>query len=197
MWKQLAADAKAYRKEMMATCLGVSGGSYGVMSYAEMKHSVFTAVINGIDKVLYWMWRPGSVFANDAATQQSVQSVITELNGVAEEMTKGQTFSPAIRVNKSQNELAYRYGVHGSNHVIAAVNIKGRGGSIGGGQPLSGVTFTLPKGVKAAKVDVLYENRSLPVTNGQFTDNFTKYQVHLYQFTHAEPGPGTTGPPVR
>lgn len=200
MWKQLAADAKAHGKDMMATCQGMSGGSYGVMSYDEMKHSAFTAVINGIDKILYWMWKPGFGFVNDAATLKSVQSMVTELNGVADEMSNGHTFSPAIRVNKGPNELAYRYGVHGKNHVIAAVNIKGRGRRHGGGDPLSGVAFTLPEGVDAASVNVLYENRSLPVKNRQFTDNFTKYQVHLYQFTsppkspHTAPSAGITAP---
>ncbi len=45
-------------------------------------------------------------------------------------------------------------------------------------------TFRLPAGVKASEVHVLFEDRKLPVKDGQFTDTFKPYDVHVY----AKPG---------
>jgi hypothetical protein len=46
-------------------------------------------------------------------------------------------------------------------------------------------TFTLPPALaRAASVQVLYENRTIPVANGQFTDNFAyEYTYHIYKVT--------------
>ena len=46
-------------------------------------------------------------------------------------------------------------------------------------------TFTLPPGLsRATKVQVLFENRTIPVVNGQFTDNFAhEYTYHIYKVT--------------
>jgi hypothetical protein len=44
-------------------------------------------------------------------------------------------------------------------------------------------TFTLPSALaRAASVKVLFENRSIPVVNGKFTDNFAdEYTYHIYK----------------
>ena len=43
-------------------------------------------------------------------------------------------------------------------------------------------TFTLPAGVNGKSVEVLNENRSIPVTNGAFTDTFAnEYTYHIYK----------------
>jgi hypothetical protein len=45
-------------------------------------------------------------------------------------------------------------------------------------------TFTLPGGVTPREVEVLYENRRLPVSGGTFTDSFEKeYSYHIYKVT--------------
>lgn len=96
------------------------------------------------------------------------------------EMGNGITNDPGIAVSQPASNLAYRYGVNGNRHVILAVNIANR--STVSGQVLSNVQFTLPAGIRPSQVEVLNEGRILPVTDGVFTDNFSKYAVHAYSF---------------
>jgi hypothetical protein len=54
-------------------------------------------------------------------------------------------------------------------------------------------TFTIP-GIQAGTVNVIGENRQITMTNGQFQDSFSGYEVHLYQFstgTGSKPSPPT------
>lgn len=45
-------------------------------------------------------------------------------------------------------------------------------------------TFTLPAGMAASKVDVLFESRSIPVDGGRFTDRFAaEHSFHIYKIT--------------
>jgi hypothetical protein len=44
--------------------------------------------------------------------------------------------------------------------------------------------LTLPSGVTAKQVEVLFENRTLPITGSGFTDNFgTEHTYHIYKIT--------------
>jgi hypothetical protein len=53
------------------------------------------------------------------------------------------------------------------------------------GGPTSGTrTFTLPAGLNASSVEVLFEGRSIPVEGGKFTDAFkAEYAWHAYRIT--------------
>lgn len=45
-------------------------------------------------------------------------------------------------------------------------------------------TLTLPKGVSGARAEVMFENRTVPVTNGAVTDSFAQeYSYHIYKIT--------------
>lgn len=45
-------------------------------------------------------------------------------------------------------------------------------------------TFTLPSGLAASSIEVIEENRTIPITNGTFTDNFAaEYSYHIYKIT--------------
>ena len=47
-------------------------------------------------------------------------------------------------------------------------------------------TLILPNGLKAAKAEVLYENRTVPIDGGKFTDTFAaEYTYHVYKITPA------------
>ena len=50
--------------------------------------------------------------------------------------------------------------------------------------PLGKVTFTLPKSLpQSGTVEVLYENRTLPLEDGVLTDDFAGHTRHLYRIT--------------
>jgi hypothetical protein len=51
-------------------------------------------------------------------------------------------------------------------------------------------TFTVP-GLQNATATALGESRQLTVTNGQFSDSFSGYGVHLYQITAPRPAAPT------
>ena len=46
--------------------------------------------------------------------------------------------------------------------------------------PLNNVTFSLGTGIAGTTATVYEENRTVTVTNGQFSDNFAPYDVHIY-----------------
>jgi hypothetical protein len=53
---------------------------------------------------------------------------------------------------------------------------------LGMGHTMGNKTFTLPEGVNGTSVTVVGENRTIPVTNRTFTDNFAnEYTHHVYQ----------------
>ena len=119
--------------------------------------------------------------AGERKTQtQSIMSKIwwLKFNLIGAEMNAGTTFDPDITVNESSDNLAYRYGTNGQSHVILAVNIANR--SNGGKNIIA--EFTLPDGIDVTSIEVLHENRTIPVFQGKFTDLFNPFAVHIYRF---------------
>ncbi|GAA3448878.1 DUF4082 domain-containing protein [Dactylosporangium matsuzakiense] len=75
--------------------------------------------------------------------------------------------------NTSLDTMLKRY--DGSYYVFA---MPGRTGGTGA------QTLTLPSGVSASSVEVLFEDRSVAVTGGRFTDTFAnEYTYHVYKIT--------------
>jgi hypothetical protein len=48
-------------------------------------------------------------------------------------------------------------------------------------------TFRLPPGNKATELNVLFENRKVPVKDGVFADKFEPYDTHVYATTNELP----------
>ena len=154
--------------------MGAGYLKYGDMTINELRYHVFTIVVQGIDKILLWTHTE----SNDTMKARGNQTIkqIMEIKG---EMENGTTNS-GLTVSQPATNLTYRYGVKGTSHVILAVNIANRGSA--SGLTLSNVRFTLPTGIRPSQVEVLNEGRTLPVTNGVFTDTFSKFAVHVYRF---------------
>jgi hypothetical protein len=68
--------------------------------------------------------------------------------------------------------------------------------ALGTNQPTGTKNFILPAGVTGTTVEVVGENRIIPVVNGQFTDNFpNEYTHHVYKIAldpNATPAPTPT-----
>ncbi|MFC8040748.1 hypothetical protein ACFUOZ_15460 [Paenarthrobacter sp. NPDC057355] len=63
----------------------------------------------------------------------------------------------------------------GSAYLFAGIGLKGTTGS---------KTFTLPAGITGTQVEVVGENRTIPVQGGKFTDSFAnEYTHHIYKIT--------------
>jgi hypothetical protein len=148
---------------------------YRDLTLEEHRYHVFTAVVQGVKEILFWYdgWANPNMKAN-------VAKIIGQIQSIGAEMRNGITKHPRVKISETSDRLIYRYGVKGKSHVILAVNIANRSSSKGA--PLSNVRFTLPQGVMATQVEVLGENRTLPVVDGVFADNFKRFEVHAYRF---------------
>jgi hypothetical protein len=194
MWRQMLEDTEAYDKDQpIATCMGFGDNTadpFKTPTYREIRHHVFAAVVQGVDKVLFWMYNNWG--EKDPKAVDNVRRMVAEMQSVGAEMNAGETFSPDIQVSDSSERLAYRYGVNGESHAIVAVNIADRAA---GGSPIT-AQFSLPAGVEVDSVEVLHENRTIPVSNGAFRDDFQAFGVHIYCFSATGTSPAPAPEPA-
>jgi hypothetical protein len=177
IWKTGQEDALAGGKqEFIATCMGFGSIEvYREPTYEEARYQVFTAVVLGIKKVLFWM----DEWGESTNYKHRVTQLIGQIQAIGSEMNAGNTNDPRIGVSVTdRNRLVYRYGASGYRHVILAINIAKRTRTTGA--TLSDVRFTIPTSIKASQVTVLNENRTLQITNHSFVDNFQPFAVHIY-----------------
>jgi hypothetical protein len=181
-WKQLLQDAAAYGKPApIATCQGFGDNTmypYRTPTYKELRYQTFAAVVQGIDKVLFWMYNGWG--DKDPVALDRVKQMTLQIQSIGAEMNAGLTQDPKVGVSQPATNLVYRYGVSAGRHVILAVNIANR--TSAQGASLSSVKLTLPAGATPSQVNVLHESRTIPVTSGAFTDSFAPFEVHMYQW---------------
>lgn len=105
-----------------------------------------------------------------AAVRPTVTEVnrrITELAPVLNTQSYRHSFNPALDTMLKEHE--------GSFYLFAML---GRGSATGE------YVFTMPEGLHGAAVEVLYENRGLPIRESRFTDSFAaEYDYHIYKIT--------------
>jgi len=181
VWKyMLEKTAQNDKAGFIATAQGFGTNSHDAIyrdpTYAELRHQVFSAVVLGIDTVLFWYdgW-------SSLVMKERVKQMVGQIQAIGAPMNNGITNDTRIGVSVAdRNRLVYRYGTSGGDRVILAVNIANR--STAGGAALNDVRFTLPDGVNSTQVTVLDENRTLSVTSGAFSDSFAPFAVHIYKF---------------
>lgn len=156
--------------------MGVGYQNYGDLTVNELRYHAFSAVVLGIDKIFFWTYTE-----SNPTMESRVNQAIKQITDIKTEMVNGSTNDSKIMVSQPTTNVTYRYGANGSSNVILAVNIASR--TSASGQTLSNVQFTLPAGVRPSQVEVVGEARTLPVTNGVFTDNFNRFAVHIYKFS--------------
>ena len=174
------------------------------MTEDEFRYHALSAVAAGADGLLFWHCDPEdeSIWNTGAELRAMVNRVFAYLNRteIGKAMRATQNFDsahyrgvndPRVSPSASSTQIAYRYGISQTHQVILAVNISGHQGDNTGVQ-LSGVSFGFP-GVSSGTVNVVGENRTLPLVNGRFTDTFAPYAVHAYS---VGPGAGPTSTPT-
>jgi hypothetical protein len=161
---------------------------------AEHKWHTHTATVLGYKGAIFWwdMNSQGMVQTNPNM-KALVAKRFSEISQMASEMANGTTNSGLASVSAPTTKLIYRYGTTPSTDtgVILAVNISRYDASDNNGETLTSVAFTLPSGIQTSQVEVINENRVIPVTNGVFTDRFNRFEVHAYKFRTSS----TTGVP--
>lgn len=172
--------AEKYNKKPFIAVVQAFGnyGSWTEPNIGQMKYQVFSALVQGV-KVILWFhddWASDNIKNISAQVQRLIRDIRPQ-------MDMGTINDPAVKVSQNlvaQNKFLFRYGLVDNIGAILAVNVASRDRAKG--ETLSNVQFTLPAGVRPSQVEVLGENRSLPVTNGVFTDDFKGFEVHSYRF---------------
>ncbi len=161
---------------------GSGRGPWRDLTAGEFRYLVFSAVAQGVDKILFWCDR----WANRGSLG-SVAQLLGFIREMRAELEKGVPNDSAIVVSESADRLAYLHGAAGNRHIVLAVNIANR--SSIEGAPLPEVRFSLPAGFSTRTVEVLNEGRSIPVKAGAFSDAFARFEVHAYAFTRTPEQP--------
>jgi hypothetical protein len=180
VWQRGLTNSKNLGKDFIATMQGFGDGHgypYRTPTVNELRYQVFTAMVQGVDKILFWI----DSWGRESNMTKMIKNQIAQIQDIVPEMNYGITNDSRIKVSVTdKNKLVYRYGIYGNRNVILAVNIANRRSPTG--QVLSNVQFTLPLGVSVNSVNVMGENRTIPVNDGVFTDTFQRFTVHVYEF---------------
>lgn len=172
--------AETYQKKPFIAVIQAFGGygNWTEPNLSQMKYQVFSGLVQGV-KVILWFhdgWASDHVKKIAAQVQRITRDI-------SPQMDIGVKNDPTVTMSQNliaQDRLIFRYGLVGKIGAILAVNVANRDSA--NGETLSNVQFTLPVGVRPSQVEVLGENRTLPVTKGVFTDNFKPFEVHAYRF---------------
>jgi hypothetical protein len=174
--------------------VGTAAG-YRDPTYLETRYMLFTTIIRDVSGVAFWV----DYKAFDTPVLRTVNAVIREASQVGTYLRAGTFGDPGVAV--SEPKVGYRAARVGKTMVVVAVNESEKGD-----QPLSGtlpsppptfpaVTFTLPAGLVATRVEVVldgldvgtgsYAARTLPLSRTAqgryaFADAFSPYAVHIY-----------------
>ncbi len=184
-WWRDALEFQSRHNKQGLIAVGLAGGDgtgNGLrdLTDEEYRFHVFSAVVLGIKGfVFYWddpRWLTKTV-------RHKTTQMIAQMRAIGDQMAVGVgiTDDPRITVNLPPSKLRYRYGVTDNTHVLLAVNIS-QWDSSENGETLNNVRFTLPRGLLVRQLEVVGENRVLPVTDGTFIDTFKRFQVHIYRF---------------
>jgi hypothetical protein len=164
---------------------GPGDGSAAVnITAGQLKGAVMNSVIHEARGIVYFdtslsgSCQGGSIFHESQVANYCGMSQVAAAKEV-----DGQVAQLAPIINTQSYQYTFGTGLDtmlktydGSAYVFAMVD----GASSPGGR-----TFTLPAGVTGRTVEVVNENRTLPVSaNGTFTDTFAnEYSYHIYRIT--------------
>jgi len=172
--------ARRYNKPSFIAVVQAFGhrGSWTEPNLEQMKYQVLSALVQGVKGILWFHddWASDNLKNISAQVQRLIRDIRPQ-------MDIGTLNDPTIQVNPNmvgQNKILFRYGLVDQIGGILAVNVANRHREKGEG--LLNVQFILPAGVRPSQVEVLGENRSLPVTNGAFSDDFKSFETHIYRF---------------
>lgn len=155
----------------------ISSTSAGKPSPEQVKSEVWIALVHGAKGIGYFThsWDPtyvsGAVLL-DTPMVEAITALNNQISALAPILNSPDLLGFAT-ANSSNSEVPIDIMVksYGAEHYIFSVAM--RGGNATG-------IFTVASGTM---VEVLGENRTIPIINGQFSDDFSAYGVHLYKIT--------------
>ncbi len=158
-----------------------ASGTFILPTFAQERYMAYDAIINGARSLAFYGGNIAGCFSPSDRTAgwnwtfwgSVLKPLLGELNSLsplAPALVNGAT-TQAMTTSDSSTQAISRAGAGTDLWVIAA-----RGGSGSAAVTMSG----LPAGVTNGTVYT--EGRSIAVANGTFTDDFSQWAVHVYQF---------------
>lgn len=169
-------DEKPVIAAVEATDIAGAGGP----TPEQIRAEVWLALVHGASGIQYFCHRTDpdvseTACIDDATTGDAMRAVDAEVNDLAPVLNTPSLASGATTettpASAVVDTMMKRSG--GSTYLFAA-------------SPESGsvtARFVLGDGADSGTVDVLGENRTLPVAGGAFSDEFSAYGVHLYRLS--------------
>ena len=141
-------------------------------TYEESRFMAYNAIVHGANGIIYW--------GTNYTPQPS--AFIDDLNKVTMELTEMQDVLAApgidLKITKEYHELMYSVDT-GVEFITKIINDETYLISVNSDKNPVKVTFS---GLdKYKSVTVLKENRSIEINEGQFTENYKPFGVHIYK----------------
>jgi hypothetical protein len=146
---------------------------------AQIKSEVWMALVHGPAGIMYFCHRFSPTFSetdclDNAATAAALPSINSQITTLAP-ILNTQSVANGVTVASSTSGIPVDVMLKRSGGATYVFAVEMRSGS-------TTATFTLRGGLPTnGNAEVLGENRSVPITNGVFRDNFSSYGVHLYK----------------
>jgi hypothetical protein len=141
----------------------------------QIRSEVWMALIHGVNGFLYFCHTFSPNFIEATPLQDPVVGpALAELNKqirLLAPVLNSPTVTNAVSVTSSSRDVPIDTMVKQHNGETYIFSVAMRDGSTTG-------TFTVPSG---SSVQVIGENRTIPIVDGQFSDSFGSYGVHLYK----------------
>ena len=170
--EQVDVMRKAGAKEGKPCFYFLVGGNfplhYKEPSYGEQIAQSWGSLCSGCTGISYFYG-----FFMTPGNWRAVTQVAREAREV-EKYLVSETLVDDVRASEPRGNLRVLTRQLGKETLVATCNIANT--------PLGEVTFTMPESLpQKGKVEVLFENRTLPLRDGVFTDHFEPYTRHIYR----------------
>ncbi|MBQ1568980.1 MAG: hypothetical protein IIZ70_03685 [Kiritimatiellae bacterium] len=151
---------------------GMNSIHYKQPSYAEQTAQCWGAICAGCSGVTWFLNMVGS-----EANWRAMIDFNREAQELKDKILSEEVCTPA-QASAGPDVLRVRTSKCGDDWYLFTCNIDA--------SPLGKVAFTLPDGApKSGTVEVLYENRTIPLEDGKFTDSYPAHFRHIYRIKSA------------
>lgn len=148
---------------------------------AQIRAEVWMSLIHGSKGIVYFVHQFKPTFIEAALLQDpenlaAVTAINVQIKQLARVLNSPAASASLIVESADKDSVAVATMVKefGNDLYLFTVGMENR--------PTT-ATFRFPEFLKNGTVEVLGESRTLSMTDGQFTDNFKPYEVHLYRFS--------------
>lgn len=141
---------------------------------AELRCMTYHSILHGVAGILYFSYHfGGPMKERDPQTWEDLKELAGEIRSLAPILLSSPPSDILLEVDAGDSIDARLYSHEGVYHVIA-VNYENH--------DVNAARFEIqtPTESHIGKVNVLFENRELPIDEGGWRDDFAPYEVHLY-----------------